>query len=143
MRTYVAMDMIVSDDDNQVEKLFERLGFGFDDNDDTRNEVIEAKRVTLAAAATDIAVNFGGVSAASTMLILADADISVKMNGGATAMQVLTTPAAIAGSLLSDLQRYTRPGIVFWRGNITALTLTNLSSTETASVLVVLVGNQT
>lgn len=143
MRAYLDLNLRISEDDDQLEKVFEQLGLGFDDNDATRAEECIVQRITLAAAATDQAVAFGPVSSASLMLIIARADVSVKLNGSATAIEVRTTPAAVDGVVLSALQRNDQPGIVLWRGAITALSLTNLSGTATAAVTVVLVGNAT
>lgn len=143
MRAYLDLNLRISEDDDQLEKVFEQLGLGFDDNDATTAEECTVQRLTLAAGAADQAINFGGVSSASMMLIIARSDVSVKLNGSATAIEVRTTPAAVDGVVLSSLQRTAQPGIVLWRGAITALSLTNLSGTATAAVTVVLVGNAT
>lgn len=142
MRSYFQMDFLVSNDVDQTERIVQQLGVGFDDSDAVRNEVCAVQRITLAPAAVDQIVNFGSVTAASSLLVVAYNDITMKLNGSAISLEVNTTPARADGIVLSQLQKSSQPGIAFLRSSITQITLSNASITSSAGVLVVLVGNQ-
>ena len=141
MRSFLELNLSVSNDDDQLEKLFDQV-ISFDDNDDTRNEECSVQRITLAAAAVDSAVNFGPVSTASILMVVAYSNITVKLNGSTVSLQVNITPATADGTVLSRLQKFAQPGVLFLRGAVTSLSVSNPSGTVPASVVVVLVGNQ-
>ena len=136
MRALVQLLARVSLDEPGRQKLLD-LDDAFDD---TAPEAYQAARLTLAPAAANIAVPFGGVNISTTTVIMARGDITVKLNGsGNTAVDVITTPAALAGEAISDWQKYDKPGFVLWRGHITSLHLGN-PGTAPVDVDVFLIG---
>jgi hypothetical protein len=141
MRTFASIQALVSQDSDQRVQLLDQL-LSFDDDDALTSAVYESSSLSLAAAATDVVVNFGAVTAASFMLIVAYSNITVKMNGiGSPAIQVNKTPAKVNGQVLSNLQKFDRPGLVLWRGKVTSLHLANPDIVNPASVFIALVGN--
>lgn len=71
-------------------------------------------QLKVSPSTTDLVIAMGNITSAKVMIIATDKEISVKLNGGATAVVVDKT--------------------VVWFGTITGLLVTNASSTEVATV---------
>jgi hypothetical protein len=143
MRVYSAVNILITQDDDQRAVLVNMLS-QLDDNDSVTAANQDGGYITLAPSAADIAVNFGGVTSASMVFIKAEQEVTVKLDGtGQLAHPVRPIAADADGTVLSSLQKFSQPGIVFWRGKINSIHLGNPSSTASAKVLVVVVGNAT
>lgn len=142
MRTFASIQMLVTRDSDQRQKLVDQL-LSMDDTAATSAE-FKSEYITLPVSSGDVAVGFDGVSSASTVLIVAYADITVKLNGvGSPAIPLRKVPATAGGVVLSNLQKFDQPGVMFWRGKVDQIHIANPSSTLTADVFVALVGNAT
>jgi hypothetical protein len=140
MRLFASIQALVSQDSDQRVKLLDQM-LSLDDTSDI-SSVYESSSLVLAAAAVDVPVNFGAVTDASFVLIVAYSNITVKMNGiGSPAMEVNITPATANSQPLSNLQKFDRPGLVMWRGKVTSLHLANPNAIDPANVFIALVGN--
>lgn len=142
MRTVSQLDIRLTEDNEQFFDLFKLLGVGFDDSDLVRNETYEVSRFTLPASAVDVAVDFGGVVTTHFMAIVAKSDVDVKISGS-DSMRLRTTPAVEDALVLSRMQEQDQPAIVTWRGSVDSLLFSNPSTTDTATVIVLLVGSAT
>lgn len=140
MRTFVELAALVSEDNEQLRRLMDHR-VAFDDNDADKSKTFHAEVFTLAASAANVQVPFGGVTAASLMIIIAEDDVSVRLNANdAPLLPVRITPAPQTTKITSVLQKADQPGIVIWRGRVDSIYLTNPSSSATARVYVALVG---
>lgn len=144
MRTFAQLSLLVSKDADQRLKLFEQL-IALDDSGTTSAKTFQASDLTLAASASDVAVAFGGVTNANTLLILAYQEIAVKLNAGGSPgpqQSFRVVPLAATGSAnpLSTFQINAQPGVLFIRGKVTSVHLSNPSSGATAEALIILVG---
>lgn len=140
MRALVELSAKISRD-LDGRQLLARLDELFDDTDLERASTYQSGVMTLAAAASNVAADFGGVTAASLVIIVAEADITVKLNGtGQAALPVRVTPATDSAEIVSTYQKTTKPGLVLWRGKIDSIHFGNPSSTESAGVMYILVG---
>jgi len=94
----------------------------------TRTDLTEAScgTVTIAAATTDLAIPFGGVASGKVLYLECDAEITIKLNGGSTAMKL--TPSSAQKAKL------------FWEGLFTGLTVSNASATAAASLTYMIAG---
>lgn len=141
MRTYGSVQLTITKDVDQRQKLLDQF-FSFDDTDAALNAEFTSNLITLAAGATDVPFNFGGVSSASLVVIAAYSDISVKLNGlGAPAIPVRKIVAVAGGAVLSSLQKLDQPGLVLWRGKVDTIHLTNPNVAAPADVFIAVVGN--
>lgn len=141
MRTFASLQVLVSKDDAQRQRLLDQT-VSFDDDDPAISAEYQSSLLSLAANASDEPVAFGGVASASMVMIVAYADITVKLNGtGSPAIPVRITPAKAGGTVLSNLQKYDQPGVLFWRGKVDSIHLGNPSPTDAVDVLVAIVGN--
>jgi len=139
VRTFVELIALVSQDTDQLRKLTD-IDVAIDDSDATTASTFNSTQMTLAAGASGVSIPFGGVTRASTLLIIAQSDISVQLNGSGVPYEVLHTPAALTSTVLSTVQRFSQPGVVFWRGNFDSVVVNNLSSVDTADVYIALTG---
>jgi hypothetical protein len=139
MRTCAQVRFRVTRDADQLHKLVDQ-GFAIDDSDAETSAEFQGTLLTLAAAVADYAVPFGGVVAASALLIIAYDAVNVKLNGVGT-YELRPTPAAPSGTALSTIQRVSQPGGLFLRGRVESVHLTNQSAIATVDVFVALVGN--
>lgn len=141
MRAFVNLQALVSLDVDQVQEVLNQE-ITFDDNDATRAAVIQSGLVSLAGGATSQQFNFGAVTAASLLIVIAYQDVSLQLNSNtAPTIPVRATPASTAENVLSRFQRDAQPGLVVWRGKVSSLYLTNPSATVAASAFVAVVGN--
>jgi len=141
VRVFVNLQALVSLDVDQIQKYLDQE-VTFDDNDADRAEIMQSGLVTLAGAETSTEFNFGGVTTASLLIVIAYQDILLQLDDvAAPSVPVRTTPASEATSILSRFQREDQPGLVVWRGKVSSLFLTNPSATVAASAFVAVVGN--
>ena len=141
MRTFASVQTLISQDSDQRHKLLEQFT-SFDDSDSTTSSLYQSSRLVLPPSASDVVFDFGGVTAASMVFIIAYQDITVKLNGtGSPAVPVIMTPATVNSQVLSTLQKFDQPGVVLWRGKITSLHFGNASTTDPAEVFVAIVGD--
>lgn len=141
MRLFAKVVALLTDDVDQIQELLDQTVV-FDDDDATRVSTYQAGKVVLANAQADYQVSFGGVGAASLLLIVAKDEVQVRLNDPAAPLiYVRPTLALPEGSvILSAYQKLDQPGVVLWRGRIDSVYLTNPSATATATVYVALVG---
>jgi len=144
MRTFAQLSLLVTKDPDQRLKLFDQL-LALDDSDANTAKTFQASDITLSANATDTAVAFGGVTNADTLLIIAYQEIAVKLNAGGspgTQQSFRVKPLPLTGSAdpLSSFQLADQPGVLFIRGKVTSIHLSNPSSGSTAEAVIVLVG---
>ncbi len=143
MRVFLNLQALVSLDLDQVQEVLNQE-VTFDDNDETTAAVIQSGLVSLAASETSTPFNFGSVDTASLLIVIAYQDVSIQLDDvAAPSIPVRVTPASEATDVLSRFQRADQPGLVVWRGKVSSLFLTNLSSSDAASVFVAVVGNAT
>lgn len=143
MRVFVNVQALVSLDVDQVQEVLNQE-ITFDDNDATRAAVTQSGLVTLAGAEANTQFSFGGVTAASLLLVIAYQDVSLRLDDPAAPLiPVRTTPASPPTSVLSRFQREDQPGILLWRGKVSSLYLTNPNATVAASAFIAIVGNAT
>ena len=141
MRTFATVQTLVSQDSDQRHQLLDQFT-SFDDSDPTTSATYQSSRLSLAALAADVVFDFGGVTAASMVFIIAYQDVTVKLNGiGSPAIPIRMIPATVNSQVLSNLQKFDQPGVVLWRGKVTSLHFGNLNAIDPAEVFVALVGN--
>jgi hypothetical protein len=139
MRAFLQLRALISEDDAQLQKYLDEC-WSYDDNDPSTASTYGGGRYVLAPSAADVVVAFGGVTAASQVLVIATQEVSLKINGiGNSAVRVRPVLKA-STSALSTLQKLDQPGVVAWRGMVTSLHLGNPSSSLPATVFVALVG---
>ena len=143
MRAFLNLQTLVSLDLDQVQEVLNQE-VTFDDNDETTAAVVQSGLVSLAALETSTPFNFGSVTSASLLIVVAYQDISLQLDDvAAPSIPVRVTPASEATDVLSRFQRADQPGLVVWRGKVSSLFLTNLSATDVATAFVAVVGNAT
>lgn len=143
MRVFLDLRTLVSFDLDQLQKVFDQQVV-FDDTDPGTAAVVQSGLVNLAASASAVAFDFGSVSAASLLLIVANQEVQVQLDSNtAPLVPVRPVPASAAAALSSTYQRASQPGVVVWRGKVTNLFLTNPSSSLAAQAFVAVVGNAT
>lgn len=141
MRTYGSVKLLVTEDADQRKTLLDMMQ-QFDDDDATTSAEAQASYMTLVAGASDIAFNFGGVTRAASVLIIAWDAVTVKFDGtGNAAIPVRPVEAKASGTVLSELQRFDQPGVVLWRGRVASIHLGNPSGVDTAQVYVAITGD--
>lgn len=140
MRTYLQMNLRVSNDDDQLDRIVDQLSVGFDDNDDTRNGEATVHRLLVAPSTVDSVISLGGVTTAHMLYVRADQLVSVKLNNSNVALDVEPTPAAADGVVLSQYQKLDQPGILMLRGRVTSLSISNPSAVTAAVVTIIFVG---
>jgi hypothetical protein len=140
MRLLANLELSISTDNAQSQKLFDQA-FRIDDTDALTAALSLTATIVIPPNTIDQAVDFGTLTAASAVMLVASKDINVKINGiGAPAVPVRITPAA-GVDLISEAQRKDAPGLVFWRGRITSIHVSNASLIDAAVVTIALVGN--
>ncbi len=141
MRVFVNLQALVSLDADQVQEALNQT-LTFDDSDEETAAVIQSGLISLPASAVSTEFDFGGVTAASTLLVIAYQEVLLQLNSAVGAsIPVRPVPAAAAEDVLSRFQRSSQPGFVVWRGKVDSLFLSNPSATTAASVFVAVVGN--
>jgi hypothetical protein len=142
-RLFSQISVLYTRDTEQRQKLIDDAFVLDEVNDDTgtAGEVV-TRLFTLAAGASDEQVTLDKLTRVSTLLIIAEQEITVKLDGvGSPAVPVRPIPANTSGNIVSEYVRQSQPGVVFWRGRISSLYLSNPSGTTTATVTVVMVGD--
>lgn len=143
MRAFLNLQALVSLDLDQVQEVLNQE-VTFDDNDAITAAVVQSGLVSLAALETSTPFNFGSVTSASLLIVIAYQDVSIQLDSNvAPSIPVRVTPASAATDVLSRFQRADQPGLVVWRGKVSSLFLTNLNAVDPASVFVAVVGNAT
>ena len=142
MRTFFNVQAVISADNDQRQNYLNLLTQAFDDSDPSISSVYHADTLMLQPSAVDVPFNFGAVSSASVVFIIAQQECTVKLNSTVSSpANVRPTPAVSTGTVLSNLQKFSQPGIVLWRGKVGALYFANPSASTVANVFVALVGN--
>lgn len=142
-RLFFQIALLASRDVDQRQKLLD-FASTFDVNDATVG-TFESGVHTLTPSQANYAVPFGGVTNASTVLIVADAEVQVRLDDPAAPLiPIRPIPALPEGSvLLSTFQSFDQSGVLFIRGKVTSIYLTNPSSANPAQVTVTLIGEAT
>jgi len=143
VRTFATLQVLSTFDLDQVQEAFNQQ-VTFDDTDPVTASQVQSGLVTLAPSATSQQFNFGSVGPASTLLVLAYDAIQAQIGSNtAPLVDIRPVPAGTAVSITSVFQRQPQPGVVFLRGKIVSLFLTNPSASASARVFVGVVGNAT
>jgi hypothetical protein len=111
--------------------------------DDNLSTAVEASSgyIELAESAADYVVPFGSVAKASFVLILADQEITVKLDGiGQTAIPLRPILASAVTEPLSSVQESDQPGILLLRGRLSTLHASNPSAAAKAKFFYLIVG---
>lgn len=141
MRLVHTLQALGTEDADQIQKFLEqKLNL-----DDTLITTQSSGRRTLATSATDVAFDFGGVTNAKYLVILAYDNIQFRLNSVADTLIDLTPLPATVGSPISNIQKADAPARFFMgpiaaATPITALFLTNPSGLETASYYAAVIG---
>ena len=141
MRTFFNLQALVSFDNDQVQEAFNQQ-VTFDDADPITAAVVQSGLVSLAPSALSVPFDFGSVTSASTLLVIAYQEVQLQLESNLAAfIPVRPIPASPPPSVLSRFQRQDQPGLVVWRGKVTSLFLSNPNTVDPASVFVAVVGN--
>lgn len=130
MRTVLDLNLAVSQDANQTQKLLD-IAYGFDIREATAS-VYQSSHLAVPVSTTDQAIAFGGITTASLVVLKAETALKVKINGSGNSA-ILMAPATDANG--DDV-----PGFLVFRGAITSLHVTNESLTVPVSLFVALIG---
>lgn len=141
MRTFATLQVLCTFDLDQVQEAFNQQ-VAFDDTNAVTAAQVQSGLVTLAASTASQQFLFGGVSSADTLLVIAYDEVQVQLGSNtAPLVNVRPVPASAAASVASLYQRQSQPGVLFLRGKVASLFLTNPSSSLAARVFVAVVGN--
>lgn len=144
-RLFTELSVLLTRDKAQRQKLFD-ITQVIDELDEITGNATEmvSRHFILAPSASDEEATMDKITSASTVLIIAEQDITVKFNGvGSPAVPVRAIPADTIGNTTSLYQKAIQPGLVFWRGKVDSIHLGNPSTTDTATVTVVMIGDAT
>lgn len=141
MRVFVDLKTLVSFDLDQLQKAFDQK-IVIDDTDPGTAAVVQSGIVNLTASAASIAFDFGAVTSASLLVVIAYQEVQLQLDSNtAPLVNVRPTPAATAAAITSAYQQQSQPGVVIWRGKVGSLFLSNPSSSIAAQAFVAVVGN--
>lgn len=141
MRTFVNLQALVTYDIDQVQQSFNQQ-VTFDDTDDVTSAVEHSGLVTLAASAAAVPFDFGSVTSASMLLVIAYQEVHLQLDSNlAPLVPVVPIPSNLPAAVYSRFQRIDQPGLVLWRGKVGSLFLSNPSTTDVAKAFVAVVGN--
>jgi hypothetical protein len=141
MRTFVSLQALATFDLDQVQKAFDQQ-VTFDDTDSITAALEQSGLVTLAASALSVPFNFGSVTSASTLLVIAYQEVQLQLDSIlAPLVSVRPIPANPPPGVVSRHQRQDQPGLVMWRGKVSSLFLSNPSAVASAKAFVAVVGN--
>lgn len=141
MRTFATLQVLCTFDLDQVQEAFNQQ-VAFDDTDPTTASQVTSGLVTLDPSTSAQQFAFGSVASASTLLVLAYDAVQVQFGSIiAPPVDVIPVPASSPANVFSLYQRSSQPGVMFIRGKVGSLFLTNPSSTASARVFVAVVGN--
>jgi hypothetical protein len=146
-------------------RLFSRFEFKFGHDGDLRDLFVDLKKYLddygttatteggglfkLTPGQTNLVIPFGGVTAASTVVIIAEDDILISYLNGVdlSAMNPPLSVRGIAGDVstgaLSTVAEQRQPGIWFMRGKFTSLKISNPDLINPAKCRIILVGEAT
>lgn len=138
MRAFFKIVALVSEDVEQADKVLERV-LPVDDADATASTFGAITKVLDPLEALYL-VPMGGVTAASYVLVVADQEVEVRLNGSGSEPVPLRPKAAVAASeLLSETQRAPRPGVMCLVGtDVTSIHLSNPTSDEARAFVMVI-----
>lgn len=143
MRTFVNLQALATFDFDQVQEAFNQT-ITFDDTDAITAAVTQSGLVKLPALAASVPFNFGSVTSASMLLVIAYQEVQLQLDSAlAPLVPVRPIPASLPPSVLSRFQRQDQPGLVVWRGKVTSLFMSNPNAVTPASAFVAVVGNAT
>jgi hypothetical protein len=143
MRAFVNLQALVSFDLDQVQEALNQ-DLTFDDSDSLTAATFQSGLVSLAALASSVAFNFGSVTSASMLIVIAYQEVQLQLNSNtAPLVPVRPIPSSLPADVLSRYQREDQPGMVVWRGKVSSLFLSNPNAVDPASVFVAVVGNAT
>lgn len=143
MRLFINFAALCSFDLDQLQAAFNQ-SIVIDDTDPGTAAVVQSGVVLLPASAASIAFDFGSVTAASFLLVVASQEVQLQLDSNtAPLVPCRPTPAALAAAVTSTYQQAAQPGLVMWRGKVTSLFLSNPSSSIAAQAFVAVVGNAT
>lgn len=141
MRMFATLHALCTFDPDQAQKAFEQE-VTFDDTDATTASTVQSGTVVLAPSAASQAFNFGNVGPADTLLVLAYDEVQVQLGSNtAPLVNVRPVPSNLPALVTSVFQQNPQPGILFLRGRVSSLFLTNPSSSAPARAFVAVVGN--
>lgn len=142
MRTFLSLRALCTFDLDQLQKAFDQQ-VTFDDTDLVTSALEQSGIVSLAASQGATQFNFGAVTSASMLLVIAFQEVTVQLGSNAAPLvNVRPVPAAAAASLTSAYQKASQPGILLLRGKVGSLYLSNPNATV-AQAFVAVVGNAT
>lgn len=143
MRTFATLQVLCTLDLDQVQEAFNQQ-VTFDDTDSTTSSQVQSGIVTLSPSETSLEFQFGSVDAASTVLVVAYDAVQVQLGSNAAPLvDIRPVPASSAASIASVYQRSAQPGVLFIRGRVSSMFVTNPSSTSAARAFVAVVGDAT
>ncbi len=143
MRTFVTLQALATFDFDQVQEAFNQQ-IAFDDINDVTAAVTQSGLVQLPASAASVAFDFGSVTSASLLLVIAYQEVQLQLDSNlAPLIPVRPVPTGLPPTILSRYQRHDQPGVVLWRGKVSSLFLSNPNAVDPASAFVALVGNAT
>ncbi len=141
MRTFATLQVLNTFDLDQLQEAFNQQ-IAFDDTDSVTSSTVQSGLITLAPSVTSQQFNFGSVTAASTLLVLAFDNVQVQLGSNtAPLVDIRPVPASAASAVMSVYQRQSQAGPLFLRGKVSSLYLTNPSALTIARVFVGIVGN--
>ncbi len=141
MRTFATLQVLCTFDLDQVQEAFNQQ-VSFDDTDSGTASQVQSGLVTLAASTSSQQFAFGGVASADTLLVIAYDEVQVQLGSNtAPLVNVRPVPASAAASVMSLYQRQAQPGVLFLRGKVGSLHLSNPSGLLSARVFVAVVGD--
>lgn len=141
MRFFATLQAVCAFDNELLQKAFDQK-VTLDDTDAATASIPQSGIVTLAAAETSTPFDYGSVSSAAVLMIIAYDEIQVQLGSNtAPLITVRPVPANAPASVVSQFQREDQPGILFLRGKVDSFFLTNPSATAEARAFVAIVGD--
>ena len=140
MRLVNQVQILLTEDSDQLFKYIDQKR----NLDDSLSTTITQRTgsITLAASETDTEFDFNDVTDAKYVYLVADAEVTVRINGvGAPALELKPLPAATAGTALGDYQKVDQPARLFMGPtSVQSLHFSNPDGSNSATVYVALVG---
>jgi hypothetical protein len=127
------VSLLITEDDDGEDILFDQ-SFTQIDDDEERYLHQQSGPKNLAANAVDEAITFENLTTAYAVLIVTNADITFKLNGGAAIELHAKAPADGEDPAKEDR------GVFYFEGEITSLSFSNPSETVDARITYVLAG---
>jgi hypothetical protein len=141
MRVFATLRALCTFDLDQKLEAFDQE-VTFDDTDPGTAANEQSGVVVLAASAASQQFGFGAAASADTLIVVAFDEVQVQLGSNtAPLVSVRPVPASAAAAVTSTYQRQAQPGLLFLRGKVSSLFLTNPSSTAAARAFVAVVGD--